>query len=184
MCWYITSSLISCAWARTKGRLAVAIGKRVLDAAPHDAVHLLLDVFRQRAIDDDAAERNRGAGFGFPELAEVDDLLQALRGVGEAVLVNDQAGVERPVEHAHLRSRRRAARSCRSPPGNASDSRKFAVVYLPGIAIFRLAARHFVARDRRASRSAAVRSSVRARCRHRAARSCRCSRRRRGSSTW
>jgi len=82
-----------------EGQTGGPIRKRVLDAAPHDAIHLLLDVFRQRAIDDDAAERNRGARFGFPVLAEIDDLLEALRGVGETVLMNDQPGVERPVEH-------------------------------------------------------------------------------------
>ena len=48
MCWYITSSLISCACARTNGRLAVAMRERVLDAAPQDAVDSLLDVVRQR----------------------------------------------------------------------------------------------------------------------------------------
>ena len=91
----------------------------------------------QRAIDDDTAERNRGAGLGLPVLPEIDDLLEALGRVGEAVLVNDQAGVERPVEHRTFDLREQTARVLSVAAGNASDNRKFAVVYLPGMAIFR-----------------------------------------------
>ena len=77
MCRYITSSLISCACARTYRRLAVAVRERVLDAAAQHAIDALLHLVRQRAPDDDAAERNRRAGLALPELAEIDDLLAA-----------------------------------------------------------------------------------------------------------
>ena len=83
---------------------------------------------RQRALDDDAAERNRRAGLALPELAEVDDLLQPLRLVGEAVLVDDEPGVELVRRAAPARSPRTPAASCRCAFGNARPSRKFAVV--------------------------------------------------------
>ena len=70
-----------------------AVRERVLHAAAQHAVHSLLHLVRQRTLDDDAAERNRRAGLAFPELAEIDDLLQPLGLVGEPVLVDDEPGV-------------------------------------------------------------------------------------------
>ena len=148
----------------------VAMGERVLHASAQHAIHPLLHVVRQRAVDDDAAERNRRAGLALPELAEIDDLLQSLRLVGEPVLVNDQPGVELAVRAAPARWPKTAVRSCSRASGNARPSRKLAVVYFPGIAIRRCPPPLRLSRSR-ASKSAAVRSSGRARCRRRAARS-------------
>ena len=107
----------------------------------------------------------------FPELAEVDDLLQPLRFVGEAVLVDDEAGVELARRAAPARSPKTAAPSCRArreTPGRAGSSRS---CILPGIAILSPPGRDFCLARSAASKSAAVRSSARARCRRRAARS-------------
>ena len=133
---YITSSLISCACSRTNGRLAVRCANAY-------------STLRRSTRFDGCASRRPAAsgsitmppsGIGapvsrFPELAEVDDLLQPLLCVGEPVLVNDQPGVELAAQHAPLDRPRTPARSCLRAAGKARPSRKFAVVYLPGIAI-------------------------------------------------
>ena len=87
-----------------------AVGKRIFDAATQDAVHGTLHVDWKRTIHDDPAERNGRACFAFPEFAKVDDLLQALRGVREAVFVNDEPRVEPPVEHRSFDVRKQQLR--------------------------------------------------------------------------
>ena len=121
-------------------------------------------------------------GLCLPEFAEVDDLLQALRLVGEAVLVNDQARRRTAVRAPRPRSPRTPARSCpraAETPGRAGnwpsctcrdrDAQRRRGDFLRARSV--------------ASRSAAVRklrpSALPASSRHVVVR---CSRRRRGSS--
>ncbi len=77
----------------------LAMREGVLDAAPQHAIDgCAASSAGKGAVDDDTAERNRSACLPLPELAQVDNLLQALGFVGEAVLVNDQAGIELSLE--------------------------------------------------------------------------------------
>ena len=62
---------------------------------------------------------------------------ESLRLVGEPVLVDDQAGVEVALSGAPTRSLKEQHLGLSSAPGQARPSRKFAVVYWPGMAIRR-----------------------------------------------
>ena len=86
------------------------MSERVLHAAAHRAVHAILHIVRQQPADDDAAKRDRSAGLAFPELAEIDDLLQSLCVVGEPVLVDDQPRVVFPVQQRRLDRRKHQLR--------------------------------------------------------------------------
>ena len=68
----------------------------VLDRGADDAGE---QVGVQRALGEDRAERDRQPGVVLPPRAEVDQRRQAVRRVGEARLVDDQAGVEAAVPH-------------------------------------------------------------------------------------
>src|SRR5512132_1779760 len=85
-----------------EGQAGSPMRERVLDAATYDTVDPVPDGVRQRAADDNAAKRNRRAGLSFPELAQIDDLPEPLRRVGEPVLVDDQPGIETSVENSRF----------------------------------------------------------------------------------
>src|SRR5437764_12375728 len=76
--------------------------KRELHAAAKQAVQGVLNIGRQRASDDKPAEGNRRAGLGLPEFSQVDDLLQAFRRIGEAILVDDESGIIQAVQERGL----------------------------------------------------------------------------------
>ncbi len=76
--------------------------ERILDAAAHHAIDPPLNVGRQAPPRDDPAQRNRHPGLRLPELAEIDNLAQPLRLVGEPVLVDDHPRVDAPVHHRPL----------------------------------------------------------------------------------
>ena len=77
----------------------VGVRHRELDAAPENAVDAADHIRRKLAAGDDPAERNRKPGLLLPVLAEVEDLVQALRRVGKAVLVDDHARVGGAGQH-------------------------------------------------------------------------------------
>ena len=86
----------------TDERQAVgAMCERVLDAPPHHAVHRLFTSSGRDGLMT-MPPSGIGARSRFPELAEVDDLPQTPRLVGEAVLVDDHAGIEAPVQQRRL----------------------------------------------------------------------------------
>src|SRR5262249_51847555 len=80
----------------------IPIRKRVLDAPADHAIDRAFDVIRELPRDDDPAERNGRAGLALPEFSKIDDFAQALRLIGEAVLVNDESGVESAGEERRL----------------------------------------------------------------------------------
>ena len=149
MCRYITSSLISCACARTNGRLAVAVARtrtRRCGACTRFTVCLTSSGSARLTT---MPPSGIGAPVSrFPELAEIDDLLQALRLVGEAVLVNDQPGVERPSSTRRLDVRKHQLGLVLRRRKRQAAAGNCAVVYLPGIAIVRSPARTSSRRDR------------------------------------
>ena len=92
MCWSQTSSDSSCEWARTYSRLASGWAKAYsTDARIAASISpVAVDV----RAGTDPGERHGQAGLALPPLAEVGDPDEAVVGVGEAALVDDQPGVD------------------------------------------------------------------------------------------
>jgi hypothetical protein len=92
MCWSQTSSDSSCELARTYSRLASGCAKaystdaRIAASISPSAVDVRAGT--------DPGERHRQSRLALPPLAEVGDLDEAVVGVGEAALVDDQPGVD------------------------------------------------------------------------------------------
>jgi hypothetical protein len=70
-----------------------AVVERVLDAVAQGVGGDELDLRTERAADGVAAKREGKAGLLVPPYAEVDDLLEAVLGVGELALVDEEASV-------------------------------------------------------------------------------------------
>ena len=67
----------------------------VLDAFQQQAVDLADRLGTEILADGVGAQRQRQVGFLEPPLAQVDDQMQILLGVGELAFVDDQPGVDR-----------------------------------------------------------------------------------------